>query len=58
MIMLISKIGTQSRMGLGRVTFCRKGPMRGFLDVLYRSFIFKLLFLETQPLVSLNDYAY
>ena len=65
MIMLISKILTQSRMGLGRATLSSKGPMSGqhvFLMVkysnLYGRFLFQLLILQTQPLISLNDYAY
>ena len=64
--MLIIKIGTltQSRIGLGRVTFSSKGPMRGqfvFLmskyNNLYGRFLFQLLFLQTQPPISLNDYT-
>ena len=63
MIMLISSIGTmtQTRMGLGRVEFPVEGPIRGqnlffmtksqsFCNVFY----FQFLFLETQPLISLE----
>ena len=52
---------TQTRMGLGRVTFSSKGPMRGqyvFLMAkyinLYGRFIFPLSFPQTQPLISLK----
>ena len=48
------QILTQNRIGVGKVTFRRKGPMclqsPKFLYVLY----FLLLFLETQPLISLK----
>ena len=59
--MLISKIGTltQTIIGLGRVTFSSKGPMRGhyvFLTAKYRNlyghFLFQLLFPQIQPLNS------
>ena len=61
--MLISLVGilTQARMGVGRVTFLDKGPMRGqyvfitakyvlFMDV----FLIQLLFPQTQSLIALK----
>ena len=54
---------TQTRMGLGRVTFSSKGPMRSqyvFLMAkyinLYGRFIFPLSFPQTQPLISLRTH--
>ena len=65
--MLNSLVGilTQARMGVGRVTFLSKGPMRGqyvfimakyvlFMDVFYFSYYFHRLSL----LLPKNDYAY
>ena len=56
--MLISKIDilTQTRMGLGRVTFSSKGPMSGqyaFLIAECSNFLFQLSFLQTQSLIML-----
>ena len=59
--MLINKIGTLTKtiIGLGKVTFSGKGPMRGqyvFLTAkysnLYGQFLFQLLFPQIHPLSS------
>ena len=61
LIALNSKVGTlaQNIIGLGRVTFSSKGPIRGqfvFLTTKYRNlyghFLFPLLFPQSQPLNS------
>ena len=65
-IMLISKIGTLTKnlIGLGRVTFSSKGPMRGqyvFLTAKYSncmdSSYFNYYFYRFSLSVPLNDYA-
>ena len=62
MNMPIILIGTliQARMGVGRVTFHRNGPMRGQYVLLmakyytFTDFLFQLLFPQTQPFISLE----
>ena len=62
MSMLISLVGilTQARMGVVRVTFLSKGPIRGQcfhygkIRAIYGRFLIQLLFPQTQSLIALK----